>query len=47
MKMPGETFDEVNAQYNKNKYIDLNCLSLDEAKTICKEIIRDVALLAQ
>lgn len=40
-----QIFDEVNQSYDTDKYIDLNCLELSDAKAITKQKIYDVALL--
>lgn len=40
-----QIFDEVNQSNDPDKYIDLNCLDLADAKAITKQKIYDVALL--
>ena len=40
-----QIFDEVNQSNDPDKYIDLNCLELSDAKAITKQKIYDVALL--
>ena len=42
-----QIFDEVNAEHDVDRYVDLNCLDLIDAKAICKQKIYDVGLLAR
>lgn len=38
-----QIFDEVNDSKDCDRYIDLNCLGVDDAIAICKQKIFDVA----
>ena len=42
-----QIFDEVNGDHDVDRYVDLNCLDLIDAKAICKQKVYDVALLAR
>ena len=42
-----QIFDEVNKYNDTDKFIDLNCLELPDAKTITYHKIYDIALLAR
>ena len=41
-----QIFDEVNQMNDQDRYIDLNCLTIDDAKAITKQKVYDVATLA-